>query len=221
MLLTQRITRNPILCGGPTEYFSKKTPAWHPKTPDENELKPIDVLYGHYDPTNRSIEIFVNRIHQDASTFGAEPNELCEVVRIHEHAHAVAHLGSRFDDVHDHLSVFGQDKRTDWSEFLEQRTSWFNRFPIELHEFLAQGITYAALHRLSVPGRSERLRAVFEALELKQPSHYRLTPIVRKYADKADWTLILDAVRGTIDAYRERDFLLSTGIEALVESTAK
>jgi hypothetical protein len=73
-------------------------PVWLPKTPEQDRLRPIDALYGCYDPTTRSIEIFVNRIRQDASTFAAEADEFLEIVRIHEHAHAVVHLGSRADD---------------------------------------------------------------------------------------------------------------------------
>jgi hypothetical protein len=86
-LLVQRIASNPMLCGGPTEHFSQDMPVWLPKTPEEDGLRPIDVLYGRYDAATRSIDILVNRIGQDASTFGAEADELLEVVRIHEHAH--------------------------------------------------------------------------------------------------------------------------------------
>jgi hypothetical protein len=118
-LLIQRIASNPILCGGPIEYFSKDMPVWLPKTPEEDRLRPIDVLYGCYDPKTRSICIFVNRIRQDARTFGAETDELLEIIRIHEYAHAVVHLGSRADDVHKHLSSFGGSNNTAWSPFID------------------------------------------------------------------------------------------------------
>jgi hypothetical protein len=215
-LLVPRIARNPVLCGGPVEHFSQDMPVWAPKTPDEDSLCPIDVLYGTYDPKTRSIDIFVHRIRQDAKSFGAEPNELLEIVRIHEHAHAVIHLGSRIDDVQDQLSAFGGGKKTAWSVFIEERTLWFSQFPTELHEFLAQALTYAALSGLSAPRRSERLREVFDALEAKQPPHYKLSSSVKQYAAGADWPLVLGAARGTIDVYREQDFNLSAGLEALV-----
>ncbi|HZA55828.1 MAG TPA: hypothetical protein VE616_16380 [Candidatus Udaeobacter sp.] len=220
-LLVQRIARNPVLCGGPVEHFSQDIPIWVPKTPDEDSLHPIDVLYGTYDPRSRSINIFVNRIRQDAKSFGAEPNELLEIVRIHEYAHAVTHLGSRSDDVQDQLSSFGGGKKTAWSVFIEERTSWFSRFPTELHEFLAQALTYAALSRLSAPRRWERLREVFDALEAKQPPQYKLSSSVKQYAAGADWPLVLGAARGTIDVYRQQDFTLSAGLEALVCSAAE
>jgi len=44
-LLVQRLARNPVLCGGPIEHFSKDMPVWHPKTTEEERLRPIDVLY--------------------------------------------------------------------------------------------------------------------------------------------------------------------------------
>jgi len=220
-LLVQRITRNPVLCGGATEHFSQHMPVWHPATPDEDGLRPIDVLYGQYDPTTRSIKIFVNRINQDAKTFGAEPDELLELVRIHEHAHAVIHLGSRADDVHRDLSDFGQSNKTDWSKFLSERTSWFTGFSLELHEFLAQALTYASVCGLSSQQRSARLRELFDALEAKQPAYYRLSSSVKDRAALAAWPLVLDAARGSIDVYREGDFTLAAGLDALVSNGAE
>ncbi len=64
-LLVQRITRNPVLCGGATEHFSQHMPVWHPATPHEDGLRPIDVLYGQYDPTTRSIGWGVRLLYHD------------------------------------------------------------------------------------------------------------------------------------------------------------
>lgn len=219
-LLLQRIAGNPVLCGGPVEHFSRVMPVWAPKTLDEERLRPIDVLYGTYDPSTRSIDIFVNRIHQDAKTFGVDPNQLLEIVRIHEHAHAVIHLGNRSDDVQNQLSAFGGGNRTAWSPFIEKRTSWFSRLSTELGEFLAQALTYAAISGMCSPRRADKCREVFDALEAKQPAHYKLSPSVKQYAARADWPLILEAARETIDVYREQDFTLRAGLEALVCSAA-
>lgn len=218
--LVQRFARNPILCGGPAEYFSQDMPIWHPGPAGDDSLRPIDILYGHYDPKTREIEIFVNRIGRDANIYGAEPDELREIVRIHERAHAVIHLGSRADDVYKELAAYGQSKRTEWPEFIDRRTSWFTEFPNELHEFLSQALTHAALQKLSVPRRSERLRQVFDALELKQPSHYRLSSAVKRCDAEADWTLILDVARDMTHACREQVFTLRSRIEALVCNVA-
>jgi len=220
-LLVQRLARNPILCGGPTEYFSQNMPVRLPGSPYDDSLRPIDVLYGRYDPKTREIEIFVNRIDQDANIYGAEPGDLREIVRIHEHAHAVVHLGSRADDVYDHLATSGQSKRTEWPEFIDRRTSWFTEFPNELHEFLVQALTHAVLQKLSVMRRSEKLRQVFDELELKQPPEYRLSSAVKRCAAEADWALIIDAARCTTDVYPDQDFTLRSGLEALVCSVAE
>jgi len=220
-LLIQRIASNPILCGGPIEYFSKDIPPWCPKTPEEDKLLPIDDLYGYYDPKTRTIVIFVNRIDQDASIFGAEADELLEIVRIHEHAHAVVHLGSRADDIHKHLFSFDGSNKTAWLPFLDDRTSWFVGFPTDLHEFLAQALTYAAILELSAPQRREKLRRVFDSLEAKQPPHYQLSALVKQCAARADWPLVLYAARGAVDVYREQDFSLSAGLRALVCSVSE
>jgi hypothetical protein len=219
-LAVQRIARNPILCGGPVEHFSQHMPFWVPEPEDEEQF-PIDVLYGRYDPITRSIEVFVNQIRQDAHLFQATEKDLIEIVRIHEHAHAVIHLGSRVDEVHKHLSEFGGGKKTDWSKFLEQRTSWFTTFPPELSEFLAQALTYATLLRLSASAKSERLQTIFAALELKQPPHYKLSGLVKQGVAAADWSLVLDVARGDVDALREQDFSPSAGLEALICSEAE
>src|SRR5437868_15544337 len=86
-----RLSRNVILCGGPTEYFSTEMPAWAP-SPTEEQFLPIDILYGQYDPVGRSIQIYVDRIRQDVSLFDSAAGELEHIVRTHEYAHAIAHL---------------------------------------------------------------------------------------------------------------------------------
>jgi hypothetical protein len=53
-------------------------------------------------------------------------------------------------------------------------------------------------------------------LEAKQPTHYKLSALVKERAVQANWPLVLDAARGSIDAYREQDFTLAAGVEALV-----
>ena len=83
-LLVQRVTKNLFLCEGPVEHFSNQMPVRVPISPDDENLRPIDVLYGKYNPETKSIEIYIDRIRQDAKTFGAESDELLEIVRIHE-----------------------------------------------------------------------------------------------------------------------------------------
>lgn len=209
-LLIQRIASNLYVCGGPTEQPSQDIRVWSSATPEEEALRPIDVLYGRYEPESRLIDIFVKSIRQDASLFGAEPDDLLEIVRIHEHAHAVVHLGERSP------SWFGESGQTSGAPLLNERTAWFVGLPDDVPEFLAQALTYAALSHLSLPGRSQRLQGVFDALEAKQPLQYKLSPLVKQCAARADWPLILDAARGAINPHRGQGFTLRAGLEELV-----
>lgn len=213
-LVVQRVARNPILCAAPTEYFSREMPVWQPDPADHDDLRPIDVLYGCYEPTSREIKVFVNRIEQDAPIYGAEARELCDVVRIQEYCHAVVHLGIRADDVHERLREWGPGDRTEWSDFVTSRTSWFLAVDPKTHEFLAQALAYAALQRLN--DWEGRFRKIFDALEAKQPARYRLSPEVKQHAGDAHWALILDAARERIGAHRGEGFTWKAGLEALV-----
>ncbi len=215
-IVAQRLTRNVLLCGGPTEFFSKSMPVWNSPSPTQDDLLPIDILYGVYHPTDRSIEIFVNRIRQDAPIFGAEPAELTEIVRIHEFAHAVVHLGVSADHIYDDLQKFGGGTTTAWPEFLVERTAWFARTTEDLHEFLAQAITYSALACFTNDQKCDKRLNIFEALEAKQPARYKLPRRVKNAALAADWPLVLNAARGLIDAEREEGFELIAGITALI-----
>lgn len=89
-------------------------------------------------------------------------------------------------------------------------------FSTDLHEFLAQALTYAALSELSAQQRAEKLRRVFDALEAKQPPSYQLSALVKRCAARAEWPLVLDAARGAVNVYREQNFTLNSGLGALV-----
>lgn len=207
-----RFTRNINLCGGPTEYFSTKMPCWTPSAAEE-QLLPIDILYGCYDAVNRSIQIFVDRIRQDAPMFKATPCDLERIVRIHEYTHAIAHLGVPVDYADDHLSTIGSNKLTDWPDFIARRTDWFGRTTSEIHELLAQTITWGILE--SEP-QAERLCEIFERLEERQPSHYRIPGQLKAVAADADWPLILDVARGVIDWERPNGFEMIAALRRLM-----
>jgi hypothetical protein len=216
-ILVQRIAGHAVLCGGAIEQFSEAMPIFIPTTPAEDGLCPIDVLYGAYKPASRSIELFVNRIERDAIEYGAEPHELRTIVRLHEQAHAIVHLGTRCDDIPKCLSGYDKMGLTDWPKFIGERTTWFNTCPTDVHEFLAQALTYAAIYAMSSPRESEKLLKVFDALEAKQPSHYKLSALVKQHARLADWRLVLDTARDSDVVYGEKqDFTLRAGLEALV-----
>ena len=181
----------------------------------QDELYPIDVLYGCYDAVNRSIQIFVDRIRQDAPIFKATACDLERVVRIHEYAHAIVHLGVPLDFADDHLSMIGSNELTDWPNFIVRRTDSFERTTSEIHELLAQVITWRSLE--SDP-QTKHLCEVFERLEEKQPSHYRISRQLKSAAAGADWPLILNVARGVIDYPRPSGFEMIAALQHLMRS---
>lgn len=215
-LLVQTVAQNVILCGGPTESFSQQRPVWIPKDPAEHDLQPIDVVYGTYDPSACSITIFIDNIRHDASKFGAEPDDLLAIVRLHEHAHAVAHLGSSIRDAQSELSMFDPAGTSAWQQFMDIRTSWFHDISKELYEFIAQALTYAALSHFSSHDKVSRMQKVFCSLEERQPVRYQISETVKETSASAAWPLILAAARGEIDAFRGDGFDLGRGLDELI-----
>jgi hypothetical protein len=213
-LVIQSVTQNVVLCDAPTERFSAEMPTLPPPQGTEDWL-PIDVLYGSYDQDARAIEIYTKNIERDASVFGAESSDLLELVRLHEYAHAVTHLGVRWHRVTDALKSRTADGSTDWKTFLEDRTQKFKCLDSDSHEFLAQAITFTSLAGLPDSDRSHRFLATFEALEVKQPPRYRVPPEIKTCATQVGWALLLDAARGDIDTFRGSDFSMSAGLVAL------
>ena len=206
-VLIQRVTGNVFLCGGVVEHFSRETPTWAPQSAEEEKLRPLNVLYGCYDDANRSIEIFVNRIQRDAHEFNCNPCELIKIIRIHEYAHAIVHLGVRANESHIWLRKWADKLKTDWGIFHEARNTSFLMLPDNTHEFLAQAITYAALQRLPSSTNGPSLLSIFDALEAKQPEHYKLDLNVKKATATAHWPLVLEVARG------ESGFSLELGPE--------
>jgi hypothetical protein len=66
------------------------------------------------------------------------------------------------------------------------------------------------------PNQGGGLCAIFEALEAKQPVHYKLPSCVKRAASTIDWPLVLDAARGEIVADRQAGFDLVEAVKALM-----
>lgn len=181
------ITDNHILCAGLVESFSKEMP----HTANE-DLLPIDILFGAYSPVQHTITIFIDSIRKHASRIGATPAELTHIVRVHEYAHAIVHLGIPFASAEKEMLTFDGDL-TAWHLVLNRRTCWFKSMKAELHELLAQALTYGVLQTGPNP---EKMIGVFEELEKKQPAHYQLSKEVKLQIANADWPMILNAARG-------------------------
>lgn len=219
-LQVQAMTGASFIAGGPTEHFSKKMPTRQASRPGEGDLLPIDELYGIYCAADRRIEIYVDRIRQDAKLFGAEPEDLIYLVRLHEYGHAVTHLGISDECADPHLSTFGDTESTDWSTYTVRRDEYFMSLPEGVHELLAQTITYDAIGRLPADV-SARLRSIFAALEEKQPEIYKVPREIKVVAGKIDWPLVLDAARGEIGVSKTEGFDPVLGIKSLVCRSSK
>ncbi len=219
-LMAERLTGNVMLCSGPIEMFSQRMPT-HSALPAEENLAPIDVLYGRYIPEHLRVEIFVNRIRADAPRFDVRFLDLLTVVRIHEYAHAVVHTGVDVGCVEEQLGTFAAEGTTDWKSFRANRDRAFSALDDESSELLAQAITWACLSQEPASSRSQRLIETFLALEERQPPRYQLPPEVKQRARLADWGVVLRAARGELDLYRGPSFKLANGLAGLITQTAE
>jgi hypothetical protein len=218
--IVERVTGHPMLLGGPTEIFSQRMPAYSPAH-GEDDLAPIDVLYGHYDPQHLLVVCYVNRIRADAGRYAAAVQDLLTIVRIHEYAHAVVHTGLDLRRIEDQLSIFGVWDITDWNSFRASRDQAFVALDENSHELLAQAITWACLCHETAQVRSKHLPEIFLAVEARQPPPHRLSPHIRQRASSACWPLVLSTARGEIDDKRGSAFSMTEGLAALIAQTGK
>lgn len=218
-LAVQAVTRNVVLCDAPFERFSDKTPVFIPDGPEEERWRPIDVLYGSYDPARRCIDIYIENIRRDAPLFG-EVADVLQIVRLHEYAHATVHLGIRLDQAIDVLDGIGPTGYTDWNTFLDERGRAFAEVDVASQEYLAQAITVAALAALPDTHQSKRLRTTFDALEGRQPPYYVLPDDIKASVELVDWSLVIAAARREIDVFRGSELSLLAGLLALAREFA-
>ena len=212
-MLVQKVTGNLFVAGGPVESYSKRVPVWIPTTPEEENLLPIDFLYGAYFPESRSMEIYFERIRIDSGKYGAEPGELELIVRLHEYAHALVHTGIRDRQIRAELMGFANEK-TDWDTFATKRNVFWNSASSDVHELLAQAITYSCLRRL--PQKGDKLCDIFNRLEEKQPPKYKISAHLKEGIANIDWQIVLDAARGDLHVCTLPDFSLYAGVAALM-----
>lgn len=216
-IAVQSAVGNVILCDAPVECYSKSTPVFTPRSPSEKQdWRPIDVLYGTYNPKTRCIEIYVDNIRRDAALYG-EYADVLQIVRLHEYAHAMVHLGVRVAEVETVLGRIGEAGVTDWDYFVEKRTRAFAEIDSASHELLAQAITFAVIATLPDDSQRQRLTATFEALEKTQPPEYVVSKDLKDVVLHAvDWSLVVAAARREIDLLRGDGFSLRDGLAALV-----
>lgn len=160
--------------GIPSEVTSKKDPPV--SLTDRTEEIVIDGILGRYDPSKKEITIFQKGIKWAAKILKARPDDLLQIVRLHEWAHALLHLGL---EEADYKSVLQDDSLL--APQLARQESWFNALDPNLHESLAQLLTRESLRLLrdqaTIPEAQaalDRVQELFKLLMRYAPSRYRI-----------------------------------------------
>ncbi len=148
-----------------------------PELPQHLELLPLDLL-GRYVPSSLRVEIYADRVKQVAERLGEHKQYLFQVVRIHEWAHALVHVGQPRDLP---LGVFRENDDARRSAEEEARSLW-RRIPPELHETIAQLMSYhVTMHvrQKTFDGSPQTgaLTRAFEKLCRLQPGAYSVDAI--------------------------------------------
>jgi hypothetical protein len=158
----------------PSELQSDEEPPF--RLDERADLIPIDGLLGIYTPERQEIKIFNQGIEQVAKRLSLHQQDITLIVRLHEWAHALLHLGLPEED---RLRVTQNEAL--WPGTLAVATQAFQSLERGLHERLAQLIVYHVLRSLrseaSIPKAQialERIAAAFEQLMRHAPCDYRI-----------------------------------------------
>jgi hypothetical protein len=183
------VTQSFIPCGGATEVISDQLPTYRALDSEEEGLLPLDVVFGNYNPDSRLITIYEKNIVHHAKRLGWDPCLLMAVVRLHEGAHALVHLGLPTSLETWLMSPRGGAKQTSWEAYSGLRTAWFRSLDSVCHEYLAQAISYSVLNSLIGETVEEKARYVemFDAVEAKQPIAYHLSPSEKSALLSTKW----------------------------------
>jgi hypothetical protein len=131
------------------------------------------------------------------------------------------HLGIDQQDTKDCLSRFGPEGITDWDSFRVERQQAYRNLEPEVHEFLAQAITWVSVCKRCAEIGSDSLLETFVGLEQYQPAEYILPMGAKAAALFADWPLMLKAVREEDWFKRSPSVRLREGLAALLVRTAR
>ncbi len=143
---------------------------------DRSEIIAIDDSLGRYDSSTREITIFNKGIEQAASILNASSWDLALIVRLHEWAHALLHLGLEGSY---HAEILRDESR--WTEQVARMNAWFNSLSPKFHEILAQLLTREGLRWLkdeaTIPDAQleiDRIADVFVRLMRRQQPEYHI-----------------------------------------------
>lgn len=156
----------------PKEVFTKDDPPV--KLGKRAEIIPIDKFLGLYSPDRQEIIIFQKGIQEASKILHVNPKHLEIIVRLHEWAHAVFHLGVTDND---RLKILKDDSY--WIDVLESSTKLFKEIEIELHEVLAQILTLYCVQNMKRDSKTlqgnqalERIEQTFYHLSSRQNPEY-------------------------------------------------
>ena len=157
---------------GPKESKTDEDP---PRKLNENtETIPICEYLGLYNPTKTEIIIFNKGIKNASAILNCNPDLLEYIVRIHEYAHAIIHIG--FTEEEEMLILNNEEV---WPEELSKNTMIFTSIDKKLHEHLAQLLTYHSLVMMYDNAHYEeskkiinKMLQIFWELNKRQPHEY-------------------------------------------------
>jgi hypothetical protein len=162
----------------PSELMSDNDPPI--RLGDRREGFPVDELLGRYEPGIQQITIFRKGIRDVAERLDVRERDLEFVVRLHEWAHALLHLG--LPDA-ERLEVTEDESR--WPIHLATATTWCQKTEPLLHERLAQLLTYHGLHGLLAEATAaeaknalERMAYTFEELTRRSTAEYHIDHLI-------------------------------------------
>jgi hypothetical protein len=162
------------LHGHPAEIESDDAP---PKRIDnKREWWPIDEVLGKYDPIARSITLYRIGIEAVGSRLDRPTEHIRKIVRLHEFAHALFHIGLTEKE-----RLEGLRNPTVPIPNLDEKTGVFLSVETPVHENLVQLATFHALRRMAETANHVEARQIlqetldtFWALNQIQPPEYRI-----------------------------------------------
>ena len=195
-ILTQAALEETFRPASPLEVYSDDQPSFTPQAPEQENWIPIDVLLGIYQFRSRKIKIFhKNIVYFADATFNCKPSDLEFIVRLHEYAHALIHLGLFWKDEPDLIRKHATGHESDWKSYLRTRSAAFRSLPAGVHEFLAQVLCWITIGKLEPLVTRYEFQELFIAIMERQPSDYVLAPEVLGKACYADPTVLLSWAR--------------------------
>ena len=133
---------------GPSERSTDEEP---PGWADRYERWTIDELLGLYEPHKREITLFTKGIEHVAEQLRVKFQIVEYLVRIHEYAHAVFHIGVDLEKSYTLAKAFNDDDPSLERATVSELTAIFDSVDPHVHEQIAQVITRLVLEELRTP----------------------------------------------------------------------